>query len=74
MARMSPEMYTIITVGVALAALILNGQRAIWELRKEIATVGERLAALTERVARLEGVIPGPRNVAREFSAGNDVS
>ena len=77
-AGMSPEMYTIVTVGVALAALILNGQRGIWELRKEIivlrkeiAAVSEKLAVLTERVARLEGVILGPRDFARESGAGN---
>ena len=38
--RMSPEMYTIISVALGLAALILNGQlgtrRAIAELRKEL--------------------------------------
>ena len=31
---MTPEIYTIIAVGIALAGLILNGQRSISELRK----------------------------------------
>ncbi len=62
---MSPEMYTIISVAIGLAALILNGQRGVWELRKEIiglrkeitylrkeiAVVREQIAALAERVA-----------------------
>ncbi len=78
---MSPEMYTIISVAIGLAALILNGQlgtrRAIAELRKEIIglrgeieVVREQLAALAERVARLEGVILGPRGFARETGTG----
>jgi len=40
MVRMSPEMYTIVSVAMGLAALILNGQlgtrRAIAELRKDL--------------------------------------
>lgn len=36
MACMSPEMYTIISVAIGLAALILNGQRGLWALRKEL--------------------------------------
>lgn len=43
---MSAQMYAIIGVGVALAALV-------------------------QRVARLEGVIPGPRDFARDSGAGN---
>ncbi len=33
---MSPEMYAIISVAIGLAALILNGQRGLWALRKEL--------------------------------------
>ena len=93
---MSPEFYTIIAVSVAIAGLILNGQRAtataIRELRTELqgefraglagfrteldaldARVTEQigelreqmhqdLAALGERVARLEGLLEGLRD------------
>ena len=122
---MSPEMYTIISVALGLAVLILNGQlgtrRAIAELRKElndlrsemhhelatvrkelndlrsemhhefaavrkefaavrkefaavrseIAAVRDQVTALAERVARLEGVILGPRDFARDTGTGN---
>ncbi len=79
---MSPEMYTIISVAVGLAALILNGQlgtrRAIAELRTEIiglrgeiAVVREQLAALAERVARLEGAILGPHDFVGDIGTGN---
>ena len=52
---MTPEIYTILAVGVALAGLILNGQRSVAELRKD-------LDALGERVARLEGFMEGIRD------------
>ncbi len=58
---MSADMYTIIGVGIALAALILNGQaatrHALTELRQEISDLRRGFAALAERVARLEGVV-----------------
>ena len=58
---MTPEIYTIIGVAIALAGLILNGQRAISELRKDlnalsdrvngdISALGDRVNALSERV------------------------
>ena len=64
MAGMSAEMYTIISVGIALAALILNGQRAVWALRKELndlraemhrefAAVREEIAAVRQELAAL---------------------
>ena len=70
---MTPESYTIIAVGIALAGLILNGQRLIAELRKDLKVLrkdlnalGERvnrdLTALGERVARLEGFMEGIRD------------
>ena len=82
MPGMSADMYTIIGVGIALAALILNGQaatrRALAELRQEmnglsteISDLRKVVAALVERVARLEGVILGPRDFARDSGAGN---
>ena len=53
---MSPEIYTIIAVGIALAGLILNGQRSIAELRKDLNALGERvnrdIAALDEKLSR----------------------
>ena len=63
---MTPEIYTIIAGGVALAGLILNGQRSVAELRKDLNALGERvnrdIAALGERVARLEGFMEGIRD------------
>ena len=63
---MTPESYTIIAVGIALAGLILNGQRLIAELRKDLTALGERvnrdIAALGERIARLEGFMEGIRD------------
>ena len=55
---MSPEIYTIIAVGVALAGLILNGQRntakRITELRRHLNALSDRvnqdISALSERV------------------------
>ena len=74
---MTPESYTIIAVGIALAGLILNGQCLIAELRKDLTALGERvnrdiaaldrklsrdIAALGERIARLEGFMEGIRD------------
>ena len=83
---MSPEIYTIIGVAIGLAGLILNGQRSLADLRREMgelrsemhrefaavreemhrefAAVRRELSALTERVARLEGLVAGPRETA----------
>ena len=55
---MSPEIYTIIGVAIALAALILNGQRftanSIAELRQDLNALSDRvngdISALGERV------------------------
>ena len=49
---MTPEIYTIIAVGIALAGLILNGQRSIAELRKDLTELRKDLNALGERVNR----------------------
>ena len=81
MTAMSPEFYTIIAVSIALAGLILNGQRSlsasITELRQELRSeigglrtefnslreqMHREIAALSERVARLEGLLEGLRD------------
>ena len=49
---------TIISVGIALAALILNGHH---NLRKEIGELREEINGLRERMARLEGLLEGLR-------------
>ncbi len=49
---MSPELIAIIAATITLAALIVPGQR---ETRKD-------LAALRERMARLEGLLEGLRD------------
>ena len=48
----TPEIYTIVAVGIALAGLILNGQRSIAELRKDLQELRKDLNALGERVNR----------------------
>ena len=64
---MSPELIGILTVGVALAALVLT---SIGRLRSELQSVrGElggrigaletRMAALEQRMARLQGLLEG---------------
>ena len=75
---MSPEIIATASVGVALAGLILTGQRAIRTelaiqrretaaLREEITTLREALAALRERMAHLEGLLEGLREaITRE--------
>ena len=63
---MSPEIYTIIAVAIALAGLILNGQRftanSIADLRKD-------LNALGQRVSRVEGLLKGIRDSIRDRAA-----
>ena len=62
---MSPETYTIIGVAIALAGLILNGQRtlsaSLAELRRDLSDLRSEIAALNERVAHLEGLPEGLR-------------
>ena len=69
---MSPEIYTILAVAISLAGLILNGQRAVTELRRDMTELRRELnalreqmnqefAALGERVARPEGLLEGLR-------------
>jgi hypothetical protein len=49
---MTPEFYAVIGSAMALAGLILNGQRSVAEMRRDIAD-------LRERMARLEGLFEG---------------
>ena len=62
---MSPEIIAIVSVGVALAGLILTGQRTIRvELaaqRQEIAALREDFTSLREWMAHLEGLLEGLR-------------
>ena len=71
---MSPEIIAIATVGTALAALILTGQRTIRaELaaqRQDLTALRQDLAALRERMAHLEGLLEGLREaLTRERAA-----
>ena len=67
---MTPEIWTIIGVGVAIAALILNGQRAaradkaelrsdIQALRRDVGELRRDVGELRERMARIEGLFEG---------------
>ena len=62
---MSGEMIAIVVVGVALAGVILNGQRGVRAeiagLRGEIAEIRDGVAQLRERMAHLEGLLEGLR-------------
>ena len=69
---MTPEILTIIVIGIALAGLILNGQRVssaeikslraeITELRAEITELRAEVGQLRERMAHLEGLLEGLR-------------
>ena len=64
---MSQELIGIIIAAIALAAILVPGQ---WALRKDIATLGEStrkdmsdlrkdIAALSERMAKVEGLFEG---------------
>ena len=50
----------IITVGVGLAGLILNGQR---NQREDMKSVQKEITGLRERMAHLEGLLEGLRDV-----------
>ena len=65
---MDGTILSVIGVGVALAAIILNGERAICseinglrsEFNSEIGGLRGEVRALGERVARIEGQLAGP--------------
>ena len=60
---MMPEIVSIVTVGIALAGLILNGQRQMREgqqrLRDDVADLRREVSGMNARLARLEGVVSG---------------
>lgn len=62
---MTPEMWTIIGVGIALATVILAGQRSLRaEMaanRAETAELRGEVGSLRERMAHLEGLLEGLR-------------
>ena len=62
---MTPELIAIVTVGVALAGVLLTSIRGVQQdinaLRGEIGTLREDVSKLRERIARLEG--PGVRDL-----------
>ena len=55
---MSAELIAIIAVGVAIAGLVLAGQRS---LRQDIAALRNDVVQLRERMAHLEGLLEGLR-------------
>ena len=67
---MSPEMLTIIGVGVALAALIIAGHsrinRRIELLEQRVGGLEQRIGGLEQRVARIEGLMDGIREALFE--------
>ena len=66
---MSAELIGILSVGVALAALLLTSIKGLCEemrgemrtLREDMRRMENRLDALEQRMARLEGVLDGLR-------------
>ena len=66
---MTPEVLSIIGVGIVLAGLILNGQRNLRadyralraEIERRFERVEERLSALERGQAKLEGLLEGLR-------------
>ena len=58
---MTPDMISILAVGVTLAGLILNGQRqqqrGMEQLRAEFTDLRREVSGLDARLSRLEGVV-----------------
>ena len=59
MRKLSQETLAIFGVGVALAALILNG---VGGLRDDVRALESRVAAVEQRQARTEGLLEGLRD------------
>ncbi len=64
---MSPEIYTIIGVAIGLAALILNGQRPLADLRREL---GELRSEMHREIGGLRKEIDGLREEMHREIAG----
>ena len=62
---MSTELIAIISVGVTIIGVILNGQRIQQKnmdgLREEVSGLREEVSGLRERIAYLEGLLEGLR-------------
>ena len=57
---MSQELIAIILAAIALAGVIIPGQLAI---RRDISEIKTEVASLRERMARVEGILEGLRDV-----------
>ena len=57
---MSQELIAIILAAIALAGVIIPGQLAI---RRDISEIKTEVASLRERMARMEGILEGLRDV-----------
>lgn len=69
MRKPSQETLAILGVGVALAALILNG---VGGLRDDVRALESRIAAVEQRQARTEGLLEGLRDaIAGRTSPGS---
>ncbi len=62
---MTPEVWTIVGTGIALAAIILGSARTQRQdsqgIRREIEKLKDGLAELREHMAKLEGLLEGLR-------------
>ena len=59
LATVSAELIAILAVGVAIAGLVLTGQRAV---RQEVADLRREVGQLRERMAHLAGLLEGLRD------------
>lgn len=69
---MNPEILTLLGVGVALAGLIVSGQRSlrhdIHDLRGRMSQLDGRMSQLESRMSRLEGLFEGHLGAAHHQS------
>lgn len=77
---MTPEVLSIIGVGIVLAGIILNGQRNLRadyhalraEMERRFERIEERLSALERGQAKLEGLLEGLREAISGRRAAAD--